>query len=248
MQQETAQQSHIGHRQDNQDRVEIIQGSGASLLIVVDGMGGHTGGALAAQAAVKTIGTAFKDYDHPILDPHGFLISAIASAHDAVVNLGGDQALDARPRATCALCLVQDGGAFWAHVGDSRIYLLRRGRVEERSRDHSHVELLLQEGMITEEEIKDHPMRNFVECCLGGEKPLPDMSVAAQKRLVEGDVLLVCTDGLWSGWEDEKLASAFTGSEPLAAKLEQVVQNAVESSAPYSDNTTAAALRFVPAS
>ena len=94
-----------------------------------------------------------------------------------------DVAVDFRPRATCAVCLVQEGGAFWAHIGDSRIYQVRDGAVLSRSRDHSHVEVLIQEGAITEEEAKDHPMRNFVECCIGGDAPVPDMSITGRKKL-----------------------------------------------------------------
>ncbi len=81
-------------------------------------------------------------------------------------------------------------------------------RIKARTRDHSHVELLLREGLIAESEMRSHPMRNFVECCLGGDVPLPDMSVTARNKLEPGDVLLVCTDGLWSGVEDADLADA----------------------------------------
>ena len=119
----------------------------------------------------------------PIFDPQGFLYMALALAHDAVVGIGADVAVDFRPRATCAVCLVQEGGAFWAHIGDSRIYQLRDGEVLSRSRDHSHVEVLIQEGAITEEEALDHPMRNFVECCIGGDAPVPDMSITGKKQL-----------------------------------------------------------------
>ncbi len=142
----------------------------------------------------------------PVFDPQGFLTLSLARAHDRVVKLGDGVALDHKPRATCAVCLVQDGGAYWAHVGDSRIYQLRGGRIHARTRDHSHVELLLREGLIAESEMRSHPMRNFVECCLGGDVPLPDMSVTARNKLEPGDVLLVCTDGLWSGLEDDDLA------------------------------------------
>ena len=127
----------------------------------------------------------------PVFDPQGFLTLSLARAHDRVVKLGDGVALDHKPRATCAVCLVQDGGSYWAHVGDSRIYQLRGGAIKARTRDHSHVELLLREGLIAESEMRSHPMRNFVECCLGGDVPLPDMSVTARNKLEPGDVLLV---------------------------------------------------------
>ena len=90
--------------------------------------------------------------------------------------LGARLPLELRPRATCAVCLVQQSSAYWAHVGDSRVYHLRAGRVRERTRDHSHVELLVREGVISAGQMQNHPMRNFVESCLGGEAILPEMA------------------------------------------------------------------------
>ena len=181
----------------------------------------------------------------PVFDPQGFLYLALSRAHDEVVALGKDVAVDFRPRATCALCLVQEGGAYWAHIGDSRIYQVRNGTVLERSRDHSHVEVLIQEGAITEEEAQDHPMRNFVECCIGGDAPVPDMTIASRRPLSPGDVLLACSDGLWSGLSDDDMAQiSVPGDNNLAENLKQLSLKALAVNAPYSDNTTGTALRW----
>jgi serine/threonine protein phosphatase PrpC len=241
-----AELSLIGHRQENQDRVSIIADPDSLLMAVADGMGGHSEGERAAQVSLDTLRASFQASARPIFDPQGFLTLALGRAHGAVVALGADHALDHRPRATCAVCLVQDDGTYWAHIGDSRIYLLRSGRVVTRTRDHSHVELLLQEGLITEEETKGHPMRNFVEYCLGGEATLPDMSVTARQPLQSGDVLLACTDGLWSGVADQDIGNLTRDAKrPLEQALRELVDHAVGSNAPYSDNTTAAALRWL---
>ncbi|MEO8444738.1 MAG: protein phosphatase 2C domain-containing protein [Gammaproteobacteria bacterium] len=241
---EYADLSLIGDREENQDRVEVIAGERAALLIAVDGMGGHSDGAKAAQLALETVRDAFKRTAHPVFDPVGFLHLAIGRAHLNLVTLGARISLEARPRATCALCLVQDGAAYFAHVGDSRIYHLRSGNVRERTRDHSHVELLLQEGVITEAEIAAHPMRNYVECCLGGDAWLPGMTITRQKRLDVGDVLLVCTDGLWSGLGDERIGALATDGQALAGALRKLGEQSVRACGPYSDNTSAAALRY----
>ena len=170
----------------------------------------------------------------------------LARAHDAVVALGHDVAIDFRPRATGAICLVQEGGSFWAHIGDSRIYQVRDGRVLSRSRDHSHVEVLIQEGAISEEEAQDHPMRNFVECCLGGDAPVPDMSITAKLPLEPGDVLLACSDGLWSGLADADMAEiGAPGKDNLAENLKALSLKALHANSPYSDNTTGTALRWL---
>jgi serine/threonine protein phosphatase PrpC len=242
---EVADVSLIGGRAENQDRVAVVGDGPAVLLVAVDGMGGHADGARAAQVAADTLREAFGRQSRPLLDPQGFLHHALGRAHANLVALGQKLPLEARPRATCAVCLVQDGGAYWAHIGDSRIYHLTGGRVAARSRDHSHVELLLQEGLITEAEVAAHPMRNYVECCLGGDVGLPGMSVTARRALAPGDAVLVCTDGLWSGLGDEVLGALSSGSDPLPAGLKRVGELAVRAGGPHGDNASAAALRYL---
>lgn len=243
---EHAKLSLAGNRPENQDRVDVIAQPEGLLMVVVDGMGGHAHGARAAEVTVTTLKECFAESQLPVFDPQGFLTLALARAHDRVVKLGKDVALDHKPRATCAVCLVQDAGSYWAHVGDSRVYQLRAGAVRERTRDHSHVELLLREGLIHEHEMRGHPMRNFVECCLGGDAPLPDMSITGRKKLAPGDVLLVCTDGVWSGIDDTDVASLSARTdEPLERALRSLGERAVARNSPYSDNSSAAAVRWL---
>lgn len=246
MQIEYAKVSALGDRKDNQDRAAVVVSDTAALMLVFDGMGGHSDGARAAELGLKVVQDLFVAARQPIFDPQGFLYMALSRAHDAVVHMGHEVAVDFRPRATCAICLVQEGGAFWAHIGDSRIYQIRDGAVLARSRDHSHVEVLIQEGAITEEEAQDHPMRNFVECCIGGDAPVPDMSITSKKLLQHGDVVLSCSDGLWSGLKDSDMAAIGTpGHNNLADNLKALSIQALEVNAPHSDNTTGAALRWL---
>jgi len=246
MQIEYAKVSALGDRQDNQDRAAVVVAEDAALMLVFDGMGGHSDGAKAAETGLKVVQDMFMATKLPILDPLGFLYMALTRAHDKVVGLGKELAVDFRPRATCAICLVQEGGAFWAHIGDSRIYQVRDGKVLTRSRDHSHVEVLIQEGAITEEEAQDHPMRNFVECCIGGDAPVPDMSITTRKKLQSGDVLLACSDGLWSGLSDTDIAEiAAPGEDNLVENLKSLSLKALSVNSPYSDNTTGTALRWL---
>ena len=245
MQMEYAKVSALGDRQDNQDRAAVVVAEDAALMLVFDGMGGHSDGAMAAEVGLKVVQDMFTEATMPIFDPQGFLYMAMARAHDEVVLLGADMALDFRPRATCAICLIQEGGSFWGHIGDSRIYQMRNGRLVSRSRDHSHVEILIQEGAITEEEALGHPMRNFVECCIGGDAPVPDMSITQKKPLLEGDVLLACSDGLWSGISDDEMSEMATRQGmSVAENLKALSMVALTANAPYSDNTTGTALRW----
>ncbi|MDJ0701300.1 MAG: protein phosphatase 2C domain-containing protein [Woeseiaceae bacterium] len=246
MQIEYAKVSALGDRTDNQDRAAVVVSEDAALMLVFDGMGGHSDGAKAAETGLKVVQDMFMDSTLPVFDPEGFLYTALARAHDEVVALGQDLAVDFRPRATCAVCLVQEGGAFWAHIGDSRIYQVRDGQVLTRSRDHSHVEVLIQEGAISEEEALDHPMRNFVECCIGGDAPVPDMSITSKRTLKPGDVLLACSDGLWTGLADRDMAEiGAPGDNNLVENLKALSMKALNANSPYSDNTTGTALRWL---
>tara|TARA_B110000196_G_scaffold49357_1_gene40086 strand:+ start:265 stop:1011 length:747 start_codon:yes stop_codon:yes gene_type:complete len=236
----------VGDRTDNQDRAAVVVGEDAAIMLVFDGMGGHSDGARAAEVGMQVVQDLFTAAKLPIFDPQGFLYMALARAHDEVVKIGLDQAVDFRPRATCAICLIQESGAWWAHIGDSRIYQMRAGKLIARSRDHSHVEVLIQEGAITEEEAQDHPMRNFVECCIGGDASVPDMTIARMKPLAPGDVLLACSDGLWSGMTDDEMAEMATRkSDSLAENLKSLSMKALTVNSPYSDNTTGTAMLWL---
>lgn len=238
--------SLLGGREENQDRVAVAAPEQAALLVVVDGMGGHANGAKAAEVTQQVILDAFVQTPQPLFDPLGFLHLALGRAHEEVVKLGAQLPIEQRPRATCAICLVQQGASWWAHVGDSRIYHLRRSTLVARSRDHSHVELLLREGLITPDQAQTHPMRNFVESCLGGDPIMPDMTLTRRRPLEPNDVLLLCTDGFWAGMKDSEIASE-VGAPGIALKekLLELAQRAIVRTGAASDNTSVVALRWV---
>jgi PPM family protein phosphatase len=238
--------SLLGGREENQDRVSAAVAEHCAMLMVVDGMGGHANGARAAEVTQQVMLEAFWHTPQPLFDPMGFLHLTLGRAHEEVVKLGSHLSIEQRPRATCAVCIVQQHATWWAHVGDSRLYHLREGTLVSRTRDHSHVELLLREGLITAEQAQIHPMRNFVECCLGGDPILPDMTLARRRPLEADDVLLVCTDGMWAGVRDTEIASELGApGVPLRETLVGLAERAVVRAGATSDNTSAAALRWV---
>ena len=246
MRAEYAELSLQGGRDTNQDRVSIAMTEQTALLSVCDGMGGHADGERAADVAQRTILERFSQVAKPLLDPLGFLQRSLSVAHERVVALGAHLPIELRPRATCALCLVQGSSAYWAHVGDSRVYHVRDGVVRERTRDHSHVELLLREGVISVGEATGHPMRNFVESCLGGDPILPEIALSPRRALLPGDLLLVCTDGFWGGLDDERIGGAFvTLGLALHDTLSALVAQAINHASGASDNTSVAALRLL---
>ncbi len=210
--------------------------------VVLDGMGGHAEGAQAAEVAVDSLRRSFEAAD-PDADPELFLRSALEEAHREVVRIGDDLPAAARPRATCAVFLVVGNRVTWGHVGDARVYHFRAGQVLSRTRDHTPVEQLLRDGLITEAEIASHPLRHYVEYCLGGFTELPVISVAPLTSLEAGDVLLACSDGLWSGVDDEAMAGSVDEAGDLDGWLARQAGRAIRATMPYSDNTTAIALR-----
>jgi PPM family protein phosphatase len=242
---EYADISLLGGREENQDRVTVAVAQQAALIVVVDGMGGHAHGARAAQVTQQTIIESFWRTPQPLFDPLGFLHYTLGRAHDEVVKLGVALPLEQRPRATCAVCLIQQHASWWAHVGDSRLYHLREGTLLARSRDHSHVEVLLREGLISPEQAHNHPMRNFVECCLGGDPVMPDMSLSRRRPLRASDVVMACTDGLWGTLRDEEIVAELGGPGALRQKLLTLGERAIKRAGAGSDNTTAAAVRWL---
>jgi serine/threonine protein phosphatase PrpC len=243
---EYADISLLGAREENQDRVTAAVAEHAALLLVVDGMGGHADGARAAEVTQRVLLESFWHTPQPLFDPLGFLHMTLGRAHEEVVRIGTHLPLEQRPRATCAVCLVQQRSAWWAHIGDSRVYHMRHGALIARTRDHSHVELLLREGLITVEQVQMHPMRNFVESCLGGDPILPEMSITERQEIESGDVFLACTDGLWGALRDTEMADRLEApGAGLREALLALGELSIARGGAGSDNTSAAALRWL---
>src|SRR5690606_12204001 len=120
---------------------------------------------------------------------------------------------------------------------------LRDGQVVSRTRDHSHVELLVQEGLISAQQAQSHPMRNFVESCLGGVGMLPEMLVGRRVRVRSGDTVLVCSDCFWSKLLDDDIAAAIYSGVRLRTALQAISEFAVRRAGAGADNATVAALR-----
>lgn len=245
MQFEFAEISLVGTREENQDRIAVAVDPQCALIAAFDGMGGHAEGARAAEIGRTTLLARFAAATRPLIDPLSFLHISLGAAHNDMVGIGLHLPMEQRPRATGAVCLVQDDTAWWAHVGDSRVYHLRAGQILSRTRDHSHVELLLQEGLISPQQAQNHPMRNFVESCLGGDPLLPEMRIGRCVRVLPGDTLLVCSDGFWSNLLDEDIAASFYSGVPMRTALQAITEFSVRRAGPGADNSSAAVLKVL---
>ena len=242
MKYQVATHTLTGSRPINQDRTAYAERDNAILLALADGLGGHAGGELAAEIFTRVVLQAFKNIKQPIIEnPSAFLALTIFNAHRAIHAFGNAQKLPIEPRTTGVLCLVQNGYAYWAHVGDSRLYHFRRKQLLQRTMDHTPVEELHQDGLITEEEMTSHPHKGRLLKCVGGPRK-PVISLGEETLLKTGDALLLCSDGLWEALPPEDFVNYINGKS-LEEGIEELLISA-EEQLPNPDNITAICLRW----
>jgi serine/threonine protein phosphatase PrpC len=237
------QDSRRGSRRSNQDRIAYCYSKEALLLLVADGMGGHLHGEIAAQLAAEFIAAAFRREARPALgDPALFLREAMSGAHRAIIQHAGAAGLAETPRTTCVACVIQDKHACWAHAGDSRLYHIRDGRIAAQTKDHSHVQQLIDAGRIREEAFSAHPERNLIYSCLGSHAP-PQVDVSERTRLDPGDTLLLCSDGLWAPLSGKIICAALQRSGIMQA-VPELMEEAERRAGQACDNLSVIAVTW----
>ncbi len=241
---ETASLSLQGNRPINQDRCTILEDGDAVLLLLSDGMGGHPKGEEAARIMVETGATAFESISKPIAEPLDFLDNILRTAHEAIVAFGEAHTPPIDPRATGVAALVQDGKAYWAHAGDSRLYLFREYRGLVRTIDHSFIEELRDRGLRPADSKLHKRFRNLVTQCLGGSGIRFGTSRGTPAILHDRDILLLCTDGLWNQLPEETLGPQMRHHGSLERMVSSLAHTAAQAAAPVSDNVTLLALRW----
>ncbi len=237
------QESKKGGRKVNQDRMGYLYTRDSLLMLVADGMGGHARGEVAAQLTIQTMASLYQRLAQPLLpDPARYLEEAVLASHRELHRYRAEHSLPEAPRTTLVACVIQQGAAVWAHVGDSRLYMLRGGRIVERTVDHSRVHHLVSAGLIRAEDAKDHPERNRIFNCIGAFVA-PTVEVSRPVALRNGDTLLLCTDGLWGTLTDRQLAEAFQGSTVMRA-VPELTEMALARAGADADNCTAVAMTW----
>jgi PPM family protein phosphatase len=237
------QSSRQGGRRYNQDRLAYSYSRDALLMVVADGMGGHFHGEIASQIAVQFLAENFQKLAKPALkDPVRFLINTINQAHEAIGDYVRAHGLSEHPRTTCVACVVQGSHAYWAHVGDTRLYYFHDGKLASRTRDHSLVQQMFEQGKITEAQMTTHPERNKVYSCLGGPVP-PDIELSRKTLLHEGDTLLLCSDGLWGLLSTEEITSILD-AYPIVTAVPELLDHAELRGGEDGDNLSAIGMRW----
>lgn len=232
------QLSRIGGRQKNEDRMGYSYTREAGLFVLADGMGGHPDGEVAAQTALQAFSALFQRQARPRLaDASGFLSAGVLAAHHGIIRHASTRALLDTPRTTVVASLIQDGVLHWVHCGDSRLYLVRDGRLLARTRDHSYSEA---QGQIANG--VNISNRNVLFTCLGSiARPMFDLG--GPVPLQPGDKMLLCSDGLWDSVDDSIIASTLA-EQSVDQAVPALVDEALRNAGERSDNVTALALEW----
>lgn len=211
------QDSRVGGRAYNQDRIGYLYTRDSLIMVLADGMGGHLLGEVAAQIALEQfMGDFQREARTRIADPDGFLYHGVGRVQNSILRYARDNNLPDTPRTTLVACIVQDGHAWWTHIGDSRLYLVRKGRIVARTRDHTRVQQLVDEGRILEEAVSSHPERNRLLQALGGMQG-PRVEPTATARLARDDIVLLCSDGFWGPLTQRQFLSALLTKDIMQA-------------------------------
>jgi serine/threonine protein phosphatase PrpC len=235
------QLSDQGARPRNEDRMGYCYTSHAGLFAVADGMGGHPEGEVAAQLSLKALAARFQREAQPTLaDPARFLYESFIAAHQQLLRYATGRSMPDTPRTTLVACVIQDGSAWWAHCGDSRLYLQRAERLLTRTRDHSYQEIQGTLAALVPEAEKLG--RNVLFTCLGSPGT-PVIDNAGPVLLLPGDRLTLCTDGVWAPLGDEAIVRLMRAG-PVSQAVRALVDNALRESGRRSDNVTVLGLEW----
>jgi serine/threonine protein phosphatase PrpC len=229
------QVSRRGGREKNEDRMGYCYTRDSGLFALADGMGGHPEGDMAAQVALQTLAASFqRDAKPSLADPLKFLQDAIYAGHHQLLHYATSRALVDTPRTTIVACLLQGNAAYWAHCGDSRLYLIRGDKLVARTRDHSYTEL--QETLSHVVQVGERLNRNVLFTCLGSPgKPMVD--TAGPLLMQPGDRVMLCSDGLWSSLSDSVITDILS-QRPISDSVPELVEQALRQAGPKSDNVT----------
>jgi serine/threonine protein phosphatase PrpC len=232
------QVSRKGGREKNEDRMGYCYTRSSGLFALADGMGGHPEGEVASQLALQTLAALYqRDAKPGLKDPLRFLHDAILAGHHQLLRYATDKALLDTPRTTIVACVLQGNAAYWAHCGDSRLYLVRGDKLIARTRDHSYTEL--QDTMSQVVPIAQRFNRNVLFTCLGSPgKPVVD--TAGPLLMQPGDKVLLCSDGLWGSVTD----AVITEQLALRPISDAVPEQALRNAGAKSDNVTVLAVEW----
>jgi len=209
------------------------------LAVIADGMGGYEGGQEASRLAVETIRDVYGRVS--VDNPQDALLQGFEAAHNRIRRYAEEHPELEGMGTTCTALALNGYHLYFAHVGDSRLYLVRGISITRLTRDHSYVGRLVESGIIDSEEANHHPQRHILTAALGAGTEVVTDTPTTPVSLQPGDTLVLCTDGLWSLVQEQELVNIVTSHNAPAA-CSALVQLARERGGP--DNITIQVLRI----
>jgi serine/threonine protein phosphatase PrpC len=234
-----ASHTAVGARSHNEDDLRVVEGDGASFAVLSDGAGGHRDGAVASDIVVRMVAHALQQAPRPSPE---VLVQALEQANACLVQAQADRPPAQRMHATVVVLWIDtsNGRALWAHAGDSRLYLVRRGAVKQLTRDDSLVQQLVDAGLLDADDARHHPRRNQLLVAMGSTDVEPQRCVcAAPLTVTDGDAFLLCTDGWWGELRLEDIDAALTRSANVEAWLADMARTVASRGGPQQDNYSA---------
>jgi serine/threonine protein phosphatase PrpC len=238
---DTAQITGIGDRLSNQDALATASEDGLSCFILADGTGGHEGGEVAANLVTEGIAQKF-------LQEASFSARALRSYVDwatlKVADFKKQNAKYSDMSATVATILIDQNNhcALWAHLGDTRIYMFRQGRIIHTSKDHSMAQRLVDAGYASYATIRKHPQRNMLYAAIGAEgDSIPEVT-QQPFELQDGDAFLLCTDGFWEWISEDDMEQSLqlaSNSEAWLNAMNDLTEKNITGSTTRRDNFSA---------
>lgn len=223
--------SDIGKRANNEDAYNVLQDNSSLIAIVADGLGGHANGEVASKIAADYIplNTMDREFDE---DELGY---SILSAHKEITETGSSACT------TVAALWISGSMAIAAHVGDSRIYQFREGKIIYQSEDHSMVQVSISLGQLPSDTCRHHKDRNKVYNVLGDESERPKIDTR-EMNILPGDRFLLCSDGFWEPVTEEEMLACLLDSPSPEIWLEAMTALVRKANNPKQDNNTAIAI------
>lgn len=218
--------------------VSELNGSDTVLAIVADGMGGHNAGEIASG---KAVGVVKKDVPKNLgKNPKDLLIKAVNNANREIYEMSKNEEGMSGMGTTITACVAESNHVTAIQVGDSRLYLVQKDSITQITKDHSLVEMLVENGKITKEQAKIHPQKNIITRAVGTDKTV-DADIY-EFNVEPGDIILLCSDGLVNMVEDEEILSVINTSETLEFAANKLVESA--ENAGGTDNITVILIQF----
>ncbi len=234
--------SHQGRvRTSNED--SYAANSKNRIFVVADGMGGHAAGEIASQIAASTVEEWVASRQHAGDRLEDTLRAAAQEANSRIYETQRKRAEFAGMGSTLTILSFRDKMYYIAHVGDSRAYLLREGNLDQLTRDHSLVWHLFESGVLHKEELSAHPQKNLITRSIG---PHPQVEVdLEQGEAREGDIYLLCSDGLTDVLSDEHIRDVLSDNQGSAQQLGEALVNAANQGG-GPDNITVVVVKLQP--